>query len=113
MQNYGGGEVNIIDQVPLTVSCGDHHCQAMVIVQKGVNLEFLLGTDLLACLGFHLTCEGNATDLLGKRADVLMNAASSKGQTDSLMPPAEVATVTNMQVVVRLLESVKLPGHHS
>ena len=89
VRNYGGGEVNIIGQLPLTVSCEDHHCQAMVLVQKEVNLEFLLGTDLLVYLGFHLTCEGNATDLLGKRADALMNAASSNGQTDSPMPPAE------------------------
>ena len=55
INNYGGGEVNIISQLTATLSHGSKECQTTIIlVQKGVSLELLLGTDVLSDLGFFV-----------------------------------------------------------
>ena len=54
INNYGGGEVNIISQILVTLTHGKKNCQAMVQVQTGASIELLLGTDVLAQLGLHL-----------------------------------------------------------
>ena len=55
VQSFEGGEVNIIGQVTVNVSLGEHSCQAVMLVQKGIQLEVLLGTDLLTKLGYICT----------------------------------------------------------
>ena len=67
MRNFGGGEVNIIGQVTVSIFRGEHYCQAVMLIQKGIQLEVLLGTDLLTKLEFSLVQKednGDATDLL-------------------------------------------------
>ena len=46
VQNFGGGEVNMIGQVTVNISRGKHSCQAVMLVQKGIKLEVFLETDL-------------------------------------------------------------------
>ena len=38
----------------MNVSQGEHSCQAVMLVQKGIDIEVLLETDLLTKLGFSL-----------------------------------------------------------
>ena len=37
VRSFGGGEVNIIGQVTVNVSLGEHSCQAVMLVQKAFN----------------------------------------------------------------------------
>ena len=46
--------MNIISQLTATLSHGNKECQTTILVQKGVSLELLLGTDVLAELGFYI-----------------------------------------------------------
>ena len=112
VQSFGGGEVNIIGQVTVNVSQGEHSCQAVMLVQKGIQLEVLLGTDLLTKLGF-LLINDNAKDLLtglsynlGERSD--QNTRQDSGQSSSL----KEAEVSSVMVTVHLLHAVKVPGRH-
>ena len=52
VSNYGGGAMNIISQMLVTLTHGKRECQTVVLVQTGAFLELLLGTDVLAQLGF-------------------------------------------------------------
>ena len=54
INNYGGGEVNIISQITVTLSHGDKECQTTILIQKGASLSLLLGTDVLPSLGFYV-----------------------------------------------------------
>ena len=68
VSNYGGGEVNIISQMLVTLTHGEKACEVVVLVQTGASLELLLGTDVLAQLGFYLLeaphGSGHMTELL-------------------------------------------------
>ena len=68
VSNYGGGEVNIISQMLATLTHGEKACEVVVLVQTGASLELLLGTDVLAQLGFYLLeaphGNGHMTELL-------------------------------------------------
>ena len=66
-----------------------------VAVQNYVKLDFLLGADLLASLGFNLTCEETATNLLGSGIQVCKNVKLSGDQSNQ-MPSVEIATVTTV-----------------
>ena len=52
VSDYGGGEVNIISQMLVTLTHGEKVCQALVLVQTGAFLELYLGNDVLAQRGF-------------------------------------------------------------
>ena len=54
INNYGGGEVNIISQLVTTLGHGSRECQTTILVQKGASLGLLLGTDVLPNLGFFV-----------------------------------------------------------
>ena len=67
IQNFGGGTVNVLSQATVGIHQGDYQCEATVLIQKGSALEFLLGTDVLARLGFDLVQtkqDGGAISLL-------------------------------------------------
>ena len=68
VNNYGGGEVNIIGQLPVSLKLGDKECCAIILVQKGATVDLLLGTDLLTQLGF---CVLKASDRDGQMVDLL------------------------------------------
>ena len=54
IRSYGGGEINMIGQLTVSLTLGDRKCQATVLVQKGASVDLLLSTDILPWLGFHL-----------------------------------------------------------
>ena len=67
LQNYGGGDLDIIRQMTANISRENYACSATVLVQKDAPLDLLLGTDLHASLGFLLLetgSDGRALDLL-------------------------------------------------
>ena len=53
VNNYGGGEVNVISQLSERPAHKGQKCQATILVQKGAPLDLLLGTDVLSKL-----CDG-------------------------------------------------------
>ena len=44
---YGGGEINVIGQLAISLTLDDRKCQATVLVQKGASVGLLLGTNTL------------------------------------------------------------------
>ena len=68
VDNYGGGEVNVISQLPVSLKLGDKEYCAIILVQKGATVDLLLGTDLLTQLGFCVlktsSKDGQMIDLL-------------------------------------------------
>ena len=50
----GGGEVNVINQLTTNLKRGTKENQTTILVQKGVHLDLLLGTDMLAELGLNV-----------------------------------------------------------
>ena len=63
LKGYGGQRVDIISQVPLSLSRHDCTVDAVVLVQKKPPHNLLLGTDLQSKLGFALVV-GRKFDLL-------------------------------------------------
>ena len=82
INNYGGGEVNIIGQITVTLSHGDKECETTILVQKGASLSLLLGTDMLPSLGFYVVYgagPGPMQELLqGKMWDHIDDSPKSK-----------------------------------
>ena len=87
VRNFGGEEVNIVGQATVTLSCGNHKSQITLLVQKGTELELLLGTDILGKLGFQvLQCDKD-----GKTCDLLSAAQPRKEESKAEVkqaPPA-------------------------
>ncbi len=52
LRNYGGGRINIVSQMRVQLSKGDHSVERVVQVQKGAPVNLLIGTDLQPALGF-------------------------------------------------------------
>lgn len=93
VSNYGGGEVNVISQLSITLTHGEKECQSVVLVQKGASLELLLGTDVLAQLGFYLLgaphLNGQMTELLKGQ---IWQEVCSTSSTSSLRVDAPIFT---------------------
>ena len=106
VRNFGGEEVNIVGQATVTLSCGNHKSQITLPVQKGTELELLLGTDILGKLGFQvLQCDKD-----GKTCDLLSAAQPRKEESKAEVkqaPPAEDGVAT-----VKVLKAIRIPGHH-
>lgn len=66
LQNYGGGRLNIVCQVAVTIARDKFTTTTTVYFQKKVPLKLLLGTDVQASLGLSviLTTGENAVNLL-------------------------------------------------
>ena len=128
ISKFGGGKVNILSQVTVDICRGSYQCRASVLVQKGSMLELLLGTDLLAKLGFDLV----QSNLSGERSSLLGNPnpiTTQSGITDSASPAEKEAEEVkpddkseresqnikagNQNVTVRLLRAVRIPARHS
>ena len=57
LRNYNGGELPIVRQICLAMKKGGHSSTALVQVERGALVEFLLGTDLQPTLGYRLIQE--------------------------------------------------------
>ena len=51
LENYGGGKLNIVRQMPAKLSKGDEQLQTAIYIQDGAPVDLLLGTDVLPSLG--------------------------------------------------------------
>ena len=106
VRNFGGGEVNVICQCTVSLTCGEHKCDATVLVQKGVSQGVLLGTDVLKKLGFRMLTpdvKGSAKDLLG----------TGDWQLQSVPQAEKPNPVTVEQVAtVHLLQTCRIPARH-
>ena len=126
ISNFGGGKVNILSQVTVDICHGSYQCRATVLVQKGSMLELLVGTDLLAKLGFDLVqsnLSGESSSLLGNPNPV----TTQSGITDSASPAEKEAKEAkpddmkserksqagNQNLTVRLLRAVRINARHS
>ena len=54
INNFGGGEVYVISQLTIKLKRGTKMYQTTILVQKGVPLDLLLGTDVSAELGLYV-----------------------------------------------------------
>lgn len=64
LQNYGGGDLNIIRQMTANLSKENYTCNAMVLAQKDAPLDLLLGTASLGFLLLETGSNGRTLDLL-------------------------------------------------
>ena len=82
VNNYGGGEVNVAGQLPVSLKLGDKECRAIILVQKGATVDLLLGTDLLTQLGF---CVLKTSNKVGQMMDLLQGDVwKEKGLTTTM-----------------------------
>ena len=127
----GGGEVNIIGQITVTLSHGDKECETTILVQKGASLSLLLGTDVLPSLGFYVVDgagPGPMQELLqGKMWDHIDNSPKSKlrveapsftpvqGKPAGNMPGDQQGTEASPveNPTVKLLRALRLPARHT
>ena len=50
--NFGGGRLDVIGQMIVSITRGNYQTKAVILVQDKTPLNLLVGTDLLATLGF-------------------------------------------------------------
>ena len=113
MRNFGGGEINIIGQVTVNLTRGEHCCQAVLLVQKGTQLEMFLGTDLRPKLGFSLIENNKATDLVtGLSHKPRETSDTSVAQDSKQFSLHKEVVVSSVRVTVHLLNTAKVPGCH-
>ena len=97
LRSYGGGGLDIVGQILVTLRCGSYSRTAVVLVQKQAPEELLLGTDLQPYLGFRLlqdTTKGATVELL--------KATDDQREADNVSSPT----------VVHLLHAKRLTPHH-
>ena len=98
LKSYGGGRLNIVAQLRVTLCHGNFNTNTTVLVQKDAPNELLIGTDVQSSLGFSLVIskDGTMKDLL-------------KGDKPNLNPPGMNQDVTRDITptgTVRLLQAV-------
>ena len=115
LQNYGGGDLDIIRQRTANISRENY---ATVLMQKDDPLDLLLGTDLHASLGFLLLetgSNGRALDLLQNKeweVSELSTAEQLKDSRKETTPESAISEETPQPAVVRLITAVWLPARH-
>lgn len=110
INNYGGGEVNIIAQFSTALSHGDRQCHATILVQQGAPLSLLLGTDVLPALGFHLVrspLHGQATDIVTKKPIFAEDSNRSCGSSTQDLESAELERLAQIDISTLKLEQVR------
>ena len=118
LQNYGGGDLDIIRQMTANISRENYACNATVLVQKDAPLDLLLGTDLHASLDFLLLETGSnrrVLDLLQNKeweVSELSTAEQLKDCHKETTPESAISKETFQPAVVRLITAVRLPATH-
>ena len=91
VNNYGGGEVNIVGQLPVLLKLGDKECHAIILVQKGATVDLLLVTNLLIQLGF---CVLKVSNRVGQMVDLLEGDVwKGKGLTTHMKIPNAIPVI--------------------
>ncbi len=96
LKSYGGARLNVIAQLQVTLSQGEHSTNALVLVQKDAPNALLVGTDLLSLLGFSMKRKAVDEELLEPKQDATPQEESSERPTS----------------VVKLLQAVRIPAWH-
>lgn len=121
LHDYGGDRLNVIGQIRLTLSQGDHSVDTYVFIQKSAPHKLLLGTDSQSALGFCLLLERSvlsATDLLtDQECEPLSRRSEQRGQLASAQSTephpdtvdSHEGVRTEPHGVVRLLQATKVP----
>ena len=81
LQNYGGGQLPLIQQIRVKLSKAGNQADAIIQVQHDAPVGLLLGTDVLAPLGFTVLesdSEGVTTDLLRGQNGVVCRIQARK-----------------------------------
>ena len=91
--HYGGGEVPVLGETEVELSCRSGSVTAIVMVQEDAQHNILLGTDTLGDLGFYVT----------------RHTQPPPEYTSSLNQNAK----TTEGVVAKLTKSVKIPARHT
>ena len=106
VRNFGGDEVNVVGQTTVTLCCGEHTSQVTLLVQKGTQLDLLLGTDVLGKLGFQILqkCRNR------KPYDLLSVGVRQEESTMGLSVAEEA--VPGKVVTVKALKATRIPGCH-
>ena len=83
LRSYGGERLNVLAQLEVTISQGDHKVMITTMVQKDAPSPLLLGTDVLSSLGFYCTFQkpGQTTNLLGKNGNSDNHSEDAETQT--------------------------------
>ena len=94
LRSYGGDKLNIVSQVSCKLCRGPHAVDTVIQVQKDAPVDLLLGTDILARLGFSLVQQGGEGDAVN-----LLKTGDQKKEEP--------------MATVRLLHATRLPARHS
>ena len=98
--------MNVVGQATVTLCCGGHTSQVTLLVQKGTQLELLLGTDVLGKLGFQVLQKGRD----GKPYDLLSVEVRQEEPTTGVSVVEE--TAPGKVVTVKALKVTRVPDHH-
>jgi len=71
LQSYGGGKLNIIGQIEVTLERGSHRTKALVQIQNKAPVQLLIGTDLLPSLGVIFLLEQSGAEQSQIQYDLL------------------------------------------
>ena len=122
--NFGGGRLDVIGQMIVSITRGNYQTKAVILVQDKTPLNLLVGTDLLATLGFVLIekqAGRSARELAGptrwstidvETAPTNQENLTSQQQLHVHVPANEQDRPPEPTAVVRLLNAVKIPARH-
>ena len=127
LRSYGGSRLEIVAQLPVTLSQGKFVTKAVVLVQKDAPHDLLIGTDTQPLIGFSLCLrkDGQLVHLLGEgipspqkmtRVDVPLSAEAVPVKESVLIPPTSSSTEQRQGIdsvgTVRLIQAVRVPARH-
>ena len=103
LNNYGGGELNLVRELEVEISRAGYSTKAVIQVHVGATVDLLLGTDLMSSLGFSLQAKG----IDETTHDLLDSSPSHQPEDQESLSKDEEWNPT-----VRLIQAVKLPPRH-
>ena len=100
LKSYSGDILNIVAQLPVTLTQGSHEVSSVVLIQQNAPVSLLIGTDLQPALGFRLTVQKS-----GNQETVLLGEDGGERSTAESLQESNTA-------VVKLLTATKVPAGH-
>lgn len=121
LQNYGGGEIEIVRQLRATVAKGPRVVEALLQVQNGAPVDLLIGTDLQSQLGFAFlepdieTENGTTTDLLSGepwKGHGEPESCDLVTSSEPLSSKPNLGSDHTSMPTVHLIQATRLPARH-
>ena len=118
LRSYGGGELNVVNEVECCLTQGNYTVRAILQVQKGAPIDLLLGTDTLPRLGFsfqQIESDGHSVELLAGSDDTGKPSNQTLADNPSDLDESRHAVLptTEKAAIIKLLQVARLPAHHS